>query len=69
MRRADVKARTTRDEEILAAVAAAKESGDITLCRAALLELLAHIHEKMDGVTEEEVVAILEADAEHRRSK
>lgn len=49
-------------EEIRAAVRTAKAGGDTARLRQAALELLSAIHEKMAGVTEEEVLAILEAD-------
>jgi hypothetical protein len=62
MARTGAKAALTREEEVLAAVRAAKAEGDTTRIRKAALELLSAIHEKMAGVTEEEVLAILEAE-------
>jgi hypothetical protein len=67
MAKAGAKAAPTREEEVLAAVRAAKTEGDTTRIRKAALELLSAIHEKMAGVTEEEVLAILEADKKKAR--
>lgn len=62
MTKAGAKTRPTREEEVLVAVRAAKASQDTTRLRTAALELLSAIHEKMAGVTEEEVLAVLDAD-------
>lgn len=67
MARAGAKAALTREEEVLAAVRAAKAEGDTTRIRKAALELLSAIHEKMAGVTEGEVLAILEAENSNAR--
>jgi hypothetical protein len=67
MAKAGTKTPPTREQEVLAAVRAAKADGDTKRLRSAALELLSAIHEKMAGVTEEEVVAILQADKKRSR--
>ncbi|MHB8378104.1 MAG: hypothetical protein ACYDEB_14290 [Dehalococcoidia bacterium] len=69
MTRTDTKARLARDNEVHAAVRAAKASGQTARLRKAALELLSAIHEKMAGVTEEEVLATLEVDKKEGRRK
>lgn len=67
MARAGTKGQVTREAEIRAAISAAKAGEDMTRIRKAALELLSAIHEKMAGVTEEEVLAVLEADKKEAR--
>ncbi|TAK56125.1 MAG: hypothetical protein EPO22_13880 [Dehalococcoidia bacterium] len=62
MGKAATRTATSRDAEIMAAVQTAKAKRDTARLRKAALELLAAIHERMAGVTEEEVLAAVDAD-------